>query len=70
MATPDPTTSRDIVLVVDDYTANLPWELMFAGAAGGSGGTLPLALRTPVVRQLAAAQFRRHHDEWADVLKR
>jgi hypothetical protein len=50
---------ESIVLVVDDYTANLPWELMFAGTVGGAGGTLPLALRTPVVRQLAAAQFRR-----------
>jgi hypothetical protein len=50
---------ESIVLVVDDYTANLPWELMFADDPGSAGATLPLALRTPVVRQLAAAQFRR-----------
>jgi len=48
-----------IVLVVDDYTANLPWELMFADDQRGAGERLPLALRTPVVRQLAAMQFRR-----------
>lgn len=50
---------ESIVLVVDDYTANLPWELMFADAPGSSGEKLPLALRTPVIRQLAAVQFRR-----------
>jgi CHAT domain-containing protein len=48
-----------IVLVVDDYTANLPWELMFADAPSNAGERLPLAVRTPVVRQLAAAAFRR-----------
>ncbi|MEF8698010.1 MAG: CHAT domain-containing protein [Candidatus Accumulibacter sp. UW20] len=48
-----------IVLVVDDYTANLPWELMFADAPGNAGERLPLAVRTPVVRQLAVAAFRR-----------
>jgi CHAT domain-containing protein len=48
-----------IVLVVDDRTANLPWELMFADDPGSAGDRLPLALRTPVVRQLEAAQFRR-----------
>ncbi|WP_300340357.1 CHAT domain-containing protein [Accumulibacter sp.] len=48
-----------IVLVVDDYTANLPWELMFADDQRAGGESLPLALRTPVVRQLAAGQFRR-----------
>jgi CHAT domain-containing protein len=50
---------ENIVLVVDDYTANLPWELMFADDQRGAGEKLPLALRTPVVRQLAAMQFRR-----------
>ena len=48
-----------IVLVVDEYTANLPWELMFADSPGGGGEQLPLALRTPVVRQFATAEFRR-----------
>lgn len=50
---------ESIVLVVDDYTANLPWELMFADDQRSAGEKLPLALRTPVVRQLAATQFRR-----------
>lgn len=50
---------ESIVLVVDDYTANLPWELMLADQPGQAGSGLPLAVRTPVVRQLAAAQFRR-----------
>ncbi|WP_300449726.1 CHAT domain-containing protein [Accumulibacter sp.] len=50
---------ESIVLMVDDYTANLPWELMLADQPGQSGNGLPLAVRTPVVRQLAAAQFRR-----------
>jgi len=48
-----------IVLVVDDYTANLPWELMFADDPGSAGARLPFAVRTPIVRQLAATQFRR-----------
>ncbi|MBN8452911.1 CHAT domain-containing protein [Accumulibacter sp.] len=48
-----------IVLVVDEYTANLPWELMFADSPGGGGEKLPLALRTPVVRQFATSEFRR-----------
>lgn len=51
---------ENIVLVVDDYTANLPWELMFADDQRTAGEKLPLAVRTPVVRQLAATQFRRH----------
>ncbi|MBX7201233.1 MAG: hypothetical protein K1X51_17840, partial [Rhodospirillaceae bacterium] len=49
-----------MVLVVDAYTANLPWELMFADDAGEGGEKLPLALRAPVVRQLATSHFRRH----------
>ena len=41
-----------IVLVVDGYTANLPWELMLAEAE-------PLAVRSPVIRQLVSSKFRR-----------
>ncbi len=53
-----------VVLVVDATTANLPWELMFADERDGDGSMagaekLPLALRTPVVRQLASTEFRR-----------
>jgi CHAT domain-containing protein len=40
-----------IVLVLDGYTANLPWELMLADET-------PLAARTEVVRQLASMRFR------------
>ncbi|MEO6408338.1 MAG: CHAT domain-containing protein [Burkholderiaceae bacterium] len=50
-----------VVLVVDAYTANLPWEMMLAdGPTGGSGADdrLPLALRAAVVRQLASSHFR------------
>ena len=55
-----------VVLVVDEYTANLPWELMLADdpVAGGEGGVdkvgVPLALRSAVVRQFATATFRRN----------
>ena len=52
-----------VVLVVDAYTANLPWELMMAddGAHGETGDAqrLPLALRAAVVRQFATTRFRR-----------
>ncbi|MGJ7507368.1 DUF7379 domain-containing protein [Variovorax sp. GT1P44] len=53
-----------IVLVVDGATANLPWELMltdplFTPEAQGDDPLLPLALCTPVVRQLASSAFRR-----------
>ncbi len=48
-----------VVLVVDAATANLPWELMLADAPGRGDDGLPLALRTPVVRQLASTRFRR-----------
>lgn len=53
-----------IVLVVDGATANLPWELMltdplFTPEAQGDGPLLPLALCTPVVRQLSSTAFRR-----------
>ncbi|HLN83936.1 MAG TPA: CHAT domain-containing protein [Candidatus Binatia bacterium] len=41
-----------IVLVVDGYTANLPWELMLAE-------DVPMAVRVPVVRQLSSSKFRR-----------
>ena len=48
-----------VVLVVDGYTANLPWELMLADDPDRpSEEKLPLALRTAVVRQLAAPSFR------------
>ncbi len=48
-----------VVLVVDNATANLPWELMLADAPGRSDDSLPMAVRTPVVRQLASTRFRR-----------
>ena len=41
-----------IVLVVDGYTANLPWELMLAEDE-------PLAVRSPMIRQLVSSKFRR-----------
>ncbi|MGN6718179.1 MAG: CHAT domain-containing protein, partial [Candidatus Binatia bacterium] len=41
-----------IVLVVDGYTANLPWELMLAE-------DVPMAVGVPVVRQLSSSKFRR-----------
>ncbi len=47
-----------VVLVVDAATANLPWELMLAGTVGASDDALPMAVRTPVVRQLASSRFR------------
>lgn len=55
-----------IVLVVDEYTANLPWELMLADdpVSDGDGALdkvgMPLALRAAVVRQFATGTFRRH----------
>jgi tetratricopeptide (TPR) repeat protein len=55
-----------VVLVVDEYTANLPWELMLADDPTQRGGAaldptqLPLALRAAVVRQFATGSFRRH----------
>ena len=48
-----------VVLVVDSATANLPWELMLADAPGRGDDSLPMAVRTPVVRQLASVRFRR-----------
>ncbi len=48
-----------VVLVVDAYSANLPWELMLADDPDQpSDDKQPLALRTAVVRQLAAQTFR------------
>ncbi|WP_310388131.1 CHAT domain-containing protein [Roseateles sp.] len=48
-----------VVLVVDAYTANLPWELMLADDPDRpSEEKQPLALRTAVVRQLSAQAFR------------
>ncbi|MBL8488552.1 MAG: CHAT domain-containing protein [Rhodocyclaceae bacterium] len=40
-----------LLLVLDGYTANLPWELLHADGE-------PLVMRTPMVRQLATARFR------------
>jgi CHAT domain-containing protein len=49
-----------LVLVVDSYTANLPWELMLADdPTGRSDDKRPLALRTAVVRQFSSSKFRR-----------
>ncbi len=48
-----------LVLVVDVTTANLPWEMMLAGDPAREGDDRPLALRAPVVRQLASGTFRR-----------
>jgi hypothetical protein len=49
-----------VVLVVDAYTANLPWELMLADdPARSENEAQPLAVRTPVVRQFSTANFRR-----------
>ncbi|HPO18398.1 MAG TPA: CHAT domain-containing protein, partial [Rubrivivax sp.] len=51
---------QQVVLVVDDTTANLPWELMLADDPSRSGGdTRPLALRMAAVRQLSSLQYRR-----------
>ncbi|UVW27036.1 CHAT domain-containing protein [Massilia sp. H6] len=52
-----------LVLVVDGYTANLPWELMLADSAPDGGNDLdheqtPLAVRASVVRQLSALRYR------------
>ena len=49
-----------LVLVVDSYTSNLPWELMLADdLTGRSDDQRPLAVRTAVVRQFASSTFRR-----------
>ncbi len=42
---------NQVVLVLDSYTANLPWELMVADEK-------PLAICTAIVRQLSASRFR------------
>ncbi|HEX9788825.1 MAG TPA: CHAT domain-containing protein [Candidatus Binatia bacterium] len=42
-----------LVLVLDGYTANLPWELMLADQE-------PLAVRAAMIRQLSSSTFRRH----------
>lgn len=44
--------ANNLILVVDEASANLPWEML---AADGE----PLALRTRLVRQLLSARFRR-----------
>lgn len=45
--------AEQLVLVVDGYTANLPWEMLQADDQ-------PMALRTAIVRQFASARFRRN----------
>lgn len=40
-----------LLLILDSYTASLPWELLQAD-------DLPLAVRTPMVRQLMTSRFR------------
>ena len=51
---------QQLVLVVDETTANLPWELMLADdPLRGDGDKRPLALRMAAVRQLASPQYRR-----------
>ncbi len=51
---------EQVVLVVDDTTANLPWELMLADDPSRSDDDKrPLALRMAAVRQLASVQYRR-----------
>ena len=48
-----------VVLVVDSYTANLPWELMLADEMQNRAGEKkPLAVRMRVVRQLATGRYR------------
>ncbi|MCK0508780.1 alpha/beta fold hydrolase [Aromatoleum anaerobium] len=49
-------TARDtekLVLVVDGYTANLPWEMLQADDQ-------PLALKTAIVRKFASTRYRRN----------
>lgn len=41
-----------LLLILDSYTANLPWEMIQAGAE-------PLALQVQMVRQLSSMRFRR-----------
>ncbi|MEO8134052.1 MAG: CHAT domain-containing protein [Betaproteobacteria bacterium] len=49
-----------VVMVVDSYTANLPWELMLADdPTRPDDEKRPLSLRTPMVRQLTSTRFRR-----------
>ncbi len=52
---------EQVVLVVDETTANLPWELMLADdPSQDDGDKRPLALRMAAVRQLTSMQYRRH----------
>nr|MCU0919548.1 CHAT domain-containing protein [Burkholderiaceae bacterium] len=51
---------EQVVLVVDETTANLPWELMLADdPSRDDGDKRPLALRMASVRQLTSLQYRR-----------
>ncbi|NMF87699.1 CHAT domain-containing protein [Aromatoleum petrolei] len=45
--------AEQLVLVVDGYTANLPWEMLQADEQ-------PMALNTAIVRQFASGRFRRN----------
>lgn len=48
-----------LVVVVDEQTANMPWELVVADDPGRAGAApCALALRMPLVRQLVTAEYR------------
>ena len=49
-----------LVVVVDAYTANLPWELMLVGDPARPEDAKALALHAPLVRQLVASEYRPH----------
>jgi hypothetical protein len=44
-----------IVLVLDRATAQLPWEMILADVPNGAGELLPMAVRTPIVRQFGSS---------------
>ena len=51
---------QQVVLVVDETTANLPWELMLADdPTRDDDDTRPLALQMASVRQLSSSHYRR-----------
>lgn len=47
-----------LVLVVDESTANLPWELMLADEESDGDASVPLAVQWPMVRQFETSKFR------------
>lgn len=50
---------QQLVVVVDEQTANMPWELVVADDPGRAGAApCALALRMPLVRQLVTAEYR------------